>query len=252
MQLPRKIASATGVSFTCRQCGKMIKSDYLQQGDNTVCPHCGFEQEVPVSPQQEQINLPPGAAQYVNQYMGGPGANQSGGNSGQAGYGQADHGQPGSGIPGYPGGGYGGGYGGSGLDRSGYGPGVTSELAGRGERLAAAIVDGIALLFVLYGFPLIGTGFGFTFFMLLCLAGIQIYLLTTSGQTIGKKLLNIRIVKYDDESDGGFVTNVLLRGVVNGVIGIVPFYAIVDVLFIFRDDQRCIHDLIASTKVIKA
>ncbi len=99
---------------------------------------------------------------------------------------------------------------------------------------------------------MMGAGAGFMFFMLLCLAGVQIYLLTTAGQTIGKKVMNIKIVKFDDESEGGFVTNVLLRGIVNGVIGIIPFYGLVDVLFIFREDQRCIHDLIASTKVIKA
>jgi hypothetical protein len=41
---------------------------------------------------------------------------------------------------------------------------------------------------------------------------------------------------------------------VNSVIGNLPcigfFYALADILFIFRDDRRCIHDLIASTTVI--
>ena len=64
--------------------------------------------------------------------------------------------------------------------------------------------------------------------------------------------MNIRIVTHDREANGGFVTNVLLRTVLNWIIALVPFYALVDVLFIFRNDQRCIHDLIAGTKVIKA
>ncbi|MEA2700447.1 MAG: hypothetical protein QOI66_4718, partial [Myxococcales bacterium] len=46
----------------------------------------------------------------------------------------------------------------------------------------------------------------------------------------------------------------LLRGVVNGIISAIPYlgglYALVDALFIFRDDRRCIHDLIAGTRVI--
>lgn len=242
MQLPKKIASSTSVEFACRQCGKMIKSDYLQQGDNMVCPHCSFEQEVPVVRQQEQMNLPPGASQYVNQD-----ANQHGGVPGR---GDAGGGSYGSGPGGY-GGGYGGAFGG-GIGQTGFDGAVRSELAGRGDRLAAALIDGIAFVFVIYALPLLGASFGFAFFLLLCFAGIQIYLLTTSGQTVGKRIMNIKIVKYDDESEGGFVHNVLLRGIVNGIIGIIPFYGLVDVLFIFRDDQRCIHDLIASTKVIKA
>jgi hypothetical protein len=39
------------------------------------------------------------------------------------------------------------------------------------------------------------------------------------------------------------------------VVGSIPvlgmFASLVDVLFIFRDDRRCVHDLIAGTQVTK-
>jgi uncharacterized RDD family membrane protein YckC len=38
----------------------------------------------------------------------------------------------------------------------------------------------------------------------------------------------------------------------NGILGLIPLYAIVDALFIFRGDRRCIHDMIAGTRVIEA
>lgn len=99
------------------------------------------------------------------------------------------------------------------------------------------------------GFAVMGVG------MLLLLA-FQIYLLVTRGQTIGKKLLGIKIVSFDDETNPGFVKIILLRIVVNGLISAVPFvgavYSLVDICFIFRDDHRCIHDLLANTKVVMA
>ena len=91
---------------------------------------------------------------------------------------------------------------------------------------------------------------------MLALAGYQIYLLTTQGQTIGKRKMGLRIVRVKDLSNGGFVTNVLLRGVVRAVIGVIPFlgaiFTIADPLCIFRADRRCLHDHIAGTCVINA
>jgi len=78
----------------------------------------------------------------------------------------------------------------------------------------------------------------------------QAYLLTTAGQSIGKKLVHIKIMKANTGGSRGFVTNVLLREIVNSLLALIPLYAIVDILFIFRDDQRCIHDMIAGTRVV--
>lgn len=81
---------------------------------------------------------------------------------------------------------------------------------------------------------------------------LQFVWLTQFGQTIGKRALKIRIVKHDDGENGGFVTNVLLRCWLNLLLSLIPLYALVDVLFIFRDDRRCLHDLIAGTLVVEA
>jgi uncharacterized RDD family membrane protein YckC len=90
----------------------------------------------------------------------------------------------------------------------------------------------------------------------LAIAAVQIVLLGKTGQTLGKKFLGIRIVRLEDEGNPGFVQAVLVRQVVFAVAGAVPvagtMFALVDWFFIFGDDQRCLHDYLAGTKVIKA
>jgi uncharacterized RDD family membrane protein YckC len=46
----------------------------------------------------------------------------------------------------------------------------------------------------------------------------QMVLLIKDGQTLGEKALRIRIVKMDTGENGGFVPNVLLRFIVNGLL----------------------------------
>ena len=92
--------------------------------------------------------------------------------------------------------------------------------------------------------------------VVLAYAGYQIYLLTTQGQTIGKRFMGVRIILVKDETNGGFVINVLLRGILTAALSVIPLvgvlYALTDIGFIFRDDRRCIHDHIAGTRVVKA
>ena len=139
-------------------------------------------------------------------------------------------------------------------------PPVVGQLAGRGTRLGARLIDGLIglplgliLLFTvglsdsetvaIMGFFMFGVG-------IIGLIAYQWYLLSTVGQTIGKRMLNIKIIKLDG-TNGGFMTNVLMREILNGLIGVIPLYGLVDILFIFSEEQRCIHDHIATTRVIK-
>lgn len=129
-----------------------------------------------------------------------------------------------------------------------------AEPAGRGQRLLAVIIDaacGAACsLPGLYPDPAIGI-----FLMLglgLMLLAFQIFLLSTTGQTIGKRLIGVRIVRFDDGGNPGFVHAVLLRLGVMMLMSAVAIVSLIDVLMIFREDRRCLHDLIAGTEVVKA
>lgn len=81
----------------------------------------------------------------------------------------------------------------------------------------------------------------------------QWFLLATSGQTIGKKLLMMRIVT-DDGQLPGFVRAVVMRNWVCRLLCSVPlagpWFALVDVLFIFSSSRKCLHDHIAGTRVV--
>ena len=144
------------------------------------------------------------------------------------------------------------------------------NLAGRGERLGAAIIDTIILLVVLVPLMLVGgywevamaaggqvplgttllwAGIGFAVF-----AAVQWYPLDAAGQTWGKRLLGIRIVDMDGAKPP--VGRLLwwrylpIQAVGNvPVVGMVLW--LVDVLLIFRGDRRCGHDLVAGTQVVK-
>jgi len=80
------------------------------------------------------------------------------------------------------------------------------------------------------------------------------YLLAKYGQTVGKKLVGTRIVSHVDERILPLGRVFGLRYLPLSIIAQIPvvggFVGIIDGLFIFRKDKRCIHDLIAGTKVV--
>ncbi len=156
-----------------------------------------------------------------------------------------------------------------------------SNYAGRGARLLARILDSLIgavpslVLWLMFFLPILSTlqaaqlaqeaglplenppmpAFGALIGLVLWViifTAVQWTYLSTRGQTLGKMMLKIKIVRFTDGTNGGFVPNVLLRGILNGILSMVPFYSIVDICFIFRQDRRCIHDLIANTVVVKA
>lgn len=109
--------------------------------------------------------------------------------------------------------------------------------------LALAVVWGLASLWkagALYVFSL----------AFLLLIGVQGFLLSTRGQTLGKRWTGLKIVKTDG-SEAGFLNAFLLRSVLTFILRFIPLFGLVDVLFIFREDRRCVHDLIAGTTVVR-
>lgn len=155
--------------------------------------------------------------------------------------------------------------------------------AGRGTRLAAQLVQGMLLgVPLILGFALFSvfeglgsaldsgftSGFGDNPAGVLALLllgvlgmgyyllyiGMTLYLLHTRGQSIGKYLFGIQIVDHLSGGVPPLWRIVVLRYLVGWVIGMIPvlstLYGLLDPLFIFGADHRCIHDHIAGTRVI--
>lgn len=89
----------------------------------------------------------------------------------------------------------------------------------------------------------------------LAVLAIDITLLARNGQTIGKKLLGIKIVRVD-RSPVSLFRAFFLRYVCNTFLTLIPLigslYSLVDCLMIFSGSRRTVHDHIADTVVIKA
>jgi uncharacterized RDD family membrane protein YckC len=147
-------------------------------------------------------------------------------------------------------------------------PSVSAVLAEPGTRLVAHIVDNLVTMLPFLvlaiagiisadtvkgdqGAVLMASLMGLGFLGTLAVTGYQIYLIVRTSQTIGKRMMGIKMVRTDG-SPADFVRLVLLRSVVpysiNFFCGI---FSLVDALFIFGADRRTLHDQIADTKVVK-
>lgn len=141
-------------------------------------------------------------------------------------------------------------------------------LASCGRRLAAVLLDAVVIFFLLWLLSVVTPWNPFVssdaeFWRpqwTSSLQGILVfllpnaYLLATRGQTIGKALLQMRIVRLDG-SPAALGRLLGLRYGVGYVVNIIPLigmvFAILDSLLIFRSSKRCLHDQIADTVVIK-
>ena len=63
-------------------------------------------------------------------------------------------------------------------------------------------------------------------------------------------LLRIRIVDEETGLKGTVYKNVLLRYFVNWLLALIPPYVVIDHVFIFAKNRRCVHDYLAGTKVV--
>jgi uncharacterized RDD family membrane protein YckC len=93
----------------------------------------------------------------------------------------------------------------------------------------------------------------FGVFSLLVYFVINGRMLKNRGQSLGKRLLNIAIVRTDGQPAG---MNLLLRRYTFMYgLGAVPvvgtIIGLVDVFSIFRKTRRCLHDQLADTVVVK-
>lgn len=124
--------------------------------------------------------------------------------------------------------------------------------ATRARRLAARLVDALAILS-----PGIFIDSEDTSTMLVAagaLACLQAVFIATRGQSIGKMVLGTR-VEHLDGTRARFVHALALRELPILVLWVVPLAGPIIVFanaaFIFRRDQRCIHDMISRTRVVR-
>ena len=145
--------------------------------------------------------------------------------------------------------------------------------ADRGARLGAAIIDSIIFMLMVYlpgglgvlagTFSNAGDGNSLPFIAggLLATVGLVAWGWVTavnvrrSGQSLAKKMFNIKVVRSNGEPVSlGRVF--WLRNAVNTVLSAIPFlgalYGIADALFIFTESRQCLHDKLADTIVVKA
>jgi uncharacterized RDD family membrane protein YckC len=82
---------------------------------------------------------------------------------------------------------------------------------------------------------------------------VQWTLLTKRGQTVGKIIAGTRVISVDD-SPAGFLRAVVLRVWPVEIVSRIPLLQLLvlpDVLLIFGESRRCLHDRIAGTKVVR-
>jgi uncharacterized RDD family membrane protein YckC len=143
------------------------------------------------------------------------------------------------------------------------------QLATRGKRFLAAMVDGgiaVGALWLLSVFTpydvwsddglslwtprIADTAIGVVLYL-----ALHGYLLVTRGQTIGKALFKIRIARPDGSKPSigrllGLRESPLFLANIVPMLG--QIFVLVDSLFIFRESRRCLHDQIADTVVLQA
>jgi uncharacterized RDD family membrane protein YckC len=122
---------------------------------------------------------------------------------------------------------------------------IDPRAASRGKRFVGAMVDGIAvvvpmLLFMAMVGPqnedsLLMAGLA----VVLAISLFQAVLVSLYGKSLGKFLMGTTIVK--DADVPGLISNIPLVG---------GIFSLVNPLYIFGEEKRCLHDLIAGTKVL--
>lgn len=147
---------------------------------------------------------------------------------------------------------------------------LDERLAGRGRRLVATLIDMLLvpaltmLLVMITGVMEHAEAYRNSMWMLnVFLLAVLSYLilngywLFTRGQTVGKRVMQVAIVATTSGERAPFWKLVCIRalffpllfGVISPILAALP---LVDQLFVFRRNRRCVHDLAAGTSVVKA
>ena len=157
-------------------------------------------------------------------------------------------------------------------------------LAERSQRFYAFVLDALFSFSISFAIPLILSPFikdADLIIALLCfiiVVSVQGYLLINTGQSIGKRLMNIRIVdsvslKIPSIKNVFLIRYILIWQIPNlmslillggspelnsnnpsngeGLISLIAFIVLAQTLLIFKNDRRCGHDILSGTIVEK-
>jgi len=143
-------------------------------------------------------------------------------------------------------------------------------LASRMDRFLAALLDGIfitvPLIIIFIAFGVITPGNvqrqeNILHTILYFIAGQAFYLLLNGyflieqSQTLGKKIIGTKIIMADGKKPS-FFNIYVLRYMIPGLLMFIPLFgailSLIDHLFIFGKDHRCLHDYLADTIVINS
>ncbi len=127
--------------------------------------------------------------------------------------------------------------------------GAEPRLAERGTRLGASMIDALVMLLLFAPAMADATPPGMVVSQIM-----NGHWLHTRGQSVGKRLLGIRIVRSTGER-ATLSRIIFARYLPTQAVGMVPvigmLYALINIPFIFRDSRQCLHDTIADTIVVK-
>jgi uncharacterized RDD family membrane protein YckC len=143
-------------------------------------------------------------------------------------------------------------------------PAPSLELASLGQRFGAALLDGLfgagLGIFAAIALPmsqksplLMNIGIAIFVTAAIALLAANLIYIHRNGQTLGKKMLGIRVVRSNgDRIDlGRYIGMRWLPITLLGAIPLIgPFISLLNPLLIFRASRKCLHDDIADTIVI--
>ena len=118
------------------------------------------------------------------------------------------------------------------------------------QRFVAYLIDGIIAylptwLFIAISYKLAFLGYIIAIGYMLTRDALPFL----NGQSIGKKLMNIKAIKEDS---GQMLTNDYATAITRQIPLFIPFFNIVDALMVFSDDKKRFGDKWAKTIVVKA
>ena len=136
--------------------------------------------------------------------------------------------------------------------------------AGPGRRFLARAGDNILVVLVAVGIVVVATGLGYDLedeilgnlglaLAFLIVFPVQAYLLARHGQSLMKKLLDLRIVRPDG-TRADPLRIIFVREVLPTLLAMIPyagvFFSLADALAIFGSETRCLHDRMGDTIVV--